>query len=245
MVWKVKVTEPRPTARYLEIEQWLRDQVISGNTGDPLPSEADLAASFGVSRMTARQAVQNLAHEGLVRRQRGSGTFIAPRMMHRHAGPLMSFTADMHRRGMRASSRLIVAELREATARESAALRLEPHARVVSIVRLRLADDCPMALESTALQPSCAPVLAADLENGSLHDALRQLGRLPTTALTWISARQATAAETRRFEISSRPTILEERRTISNQDGEPLEYTETAYLADRYVIDAVFSLANQ
>src|SRR5690606_34265018 len=95
------------------------------------------------SRMTARQAVQNLAAEGLVRRQRGSGTFIAPRPMHRHSGPLMSFTADMHRRGMRASSELLSAELREANSLESGALRLDPGSRIVSIVRLRLADDLP------------------------------------------------------------------------------------------------------
>ncbi|RQP13254.1 MAG: GntR family transcriptional regulator [Microbacteriaceae bacterium] len=237
------MTESRPaTARYLEIEHWLREQVMQGATGDPLPSEAELATQFGVSRMTARQAVQNLAAEGLVRRQRGSGTFIAPRPMHRHSGPLMSFTADMHRRGMRASSELLSAELREANSLESGALRLDPGSRIVSIVRLRLADDLPMAIETTALIPACAPVLAADLEKGSLHEALRELGRIPSLALSWISARQATAAETRQFRLTSRPTLLVERRIIFDQNEQPLEHTETAYLADRYVIDATFAL---
>lgn len=230
------------TARYVEIEQWLRDRVMAGRAGDPLPSEAELATQFGVSRMTARQAVQNLAAEGLVRRRRGSGTFIAPRRLHRHSGPLMSFTADMHRRGMRASSRLLSAELREASPTEIESLHLTEPTRVVSISRLRLADGTPMALETTALTPDCAPVLAADLEGGSLHDALREMGRQPTLALSWIGARIATASEAKLFEMSGRGALLIERRVISDQDERPLEYTETAYLADRYVIDAVFTL---
>src|SRR6218665_2477042 len=93
--------------RYQEIENWLRDRVINGREGDPLPSEAVLGARFGVNGMTARQAVESLAAEGVVRRLRGSGTFIAPKPLHRHSGPLMSFTADMKRRGLTASSRLL------------------------------------------------------------------------------------------------------------------------------------------
>src|SRR6218665_3367702 len=100
--------------RYQEIENWLRDRVINGREGDPLPSEAELGARFGVSRMTARQAVQNLAAEGLVRRLRGSGTFIAPKPLHEQAGQLMSYTADMKRRGLPAPSGLFSAELRKA-----------------------------------------------------------------------------------------------------------------------------------
>jgi GntR family transcriptional regulator len=230
-------------ALYLEIENWLRAKVLSGREGDALPSEAELAAQYGVSRMTARQAMQNLAKEGLVRRQRGSGTFIAPQPLHRHSGPLMSFTADMRRRGMSASSRLISAELRKSTLPEAEALRLPLDGRVVSIARLRLADGTPMAIEHTSLTADCAPVLANDLESGSLHESLSALGRQPSAALTWISARTATAAEAKLLRLPSRAPVLVERRIISDQDEAPLEFTETVYHSERYVIDAFFTLA--
>lgn len=230
-------------ALYQEIEQWLRAKVMAGREGDALPSEADLAAQFGVSRMTSRQAMQNLASEGLVRRQRGSGTFIAPRPMHRHAGPLMNFTSDMRRRGLAASSKLISAELREGTQSETESLRLPQGARVVAIQRLRLADGTPMAIEDTRLTPECASVLASDLETGSLHDALRMLGRVPTTALSWISARTATSSEASLLKVPARAPLLVERRIISDQNDTPLEFTTTAYDAAKYVIDAVFTLA--
>lgn len=231
------------TALYLAIEGWLRAKVMEGREGDPLPSEADLATQFGVSRMTARQAMQNLAGEGLVRRQRGSGTFIAAQPLHRHSGPLMSFTADMRRRGLAASSTLLSAELRESTAAELDALRLPLSGRVVSIARLRLASGTPMAIENTSLTPDCASVLAEDLERGSLHDALRSLGREPTSALSWISARIATTTESGLLKLTPKAAVLVERRVISDQDRRPLEFTTTVYNAERYVIDAVFTLA--
>jgi GntR family transcriptional regulator len=150
-------------ARYQEIERWLRRRVLRSAPGDALPSESELAARFRVSRMTARQAVQNLAAEGLVQRRRGAGTFVAPRPIHRHEGSLMSFTEDMRRRGMKASSRLLEAGLRPATTADLDALRLPDGARVVAISRLRLADGQPMAIEHAALPADCAGVLADDL----------------------------------------------------------------------------------
>lgn len=238
------MTAPRPAPRYEEIEGWLREQVLAGTPGEVLPSEAELAARFKVSRMTARQAVQNLAREGLVRRQRGSGTYIAPRPLHRNSGPLMSFSREMQRRGRRPSSRLLTAELRAALPSEVRALRLDPAARVVSLSRLRIADDIPVAIERVALPPECAPVLAADLEHGSLHEVLRELGREPTIALSWISARGAKAKEARLLDIASRSPMLVEHRVIFDRQDVPLEHSETAYVGERYVIDAVFTLAD-
>lgn len=239
------VSRRETPVRYQEIEHWLRARVLNGREGDPLPSEAELGAQFGVSRMTARQAVQNLAADGLVRRHRGSGTFIAPKPLHRHSGPLMSFTADMKRRGLTASSELLSAELREATPAEVDALRLGQNPRIVSIARLRLASHTPMAIEHTSLPPDCAPVLAEDLETGSLHEALRKLGRIPVTALTWISARAATTLESKLLELPSKSPVLVEKRIISDQNGRPVESTMTVYHPDRYIIDAVFTLAEQ
>ncbi len=236
------MSDPTRATLYQKIEHWLRARVLEGQEGDALPSETDLAAQFGVSRMTARQAIQNLAAEGLVRRLRGSGTFIAPKPLHRHSGPLMSYTLDMRRRGMSASSQLITAQLRASTEAEALALRLGPGGRVVAIDRVRLADGTPMAIDHCSLTPDCASVLASDLETGSLHEALRGLGRVPTTALSWISARVATATEAKQLHLPARAAVLVERRIISDQEGQPLEFTTSVFNAGRYVIDAVFTL---
>jgi hypothetical protein len=99
--------------RYYEIEQALRARVAALRPDDPLPSDAMLCEEFGVSRMTARNAVQRLAQEGLVYRVPGRGTFVAEPPVHRQAGSLLSFTEEMRRRGRVPSSRVLAVGVRE------------------------------------------------------------------------------------------------------------------------------------
>jgi GntR family transcriptional regulator len=116
-------------------------------------------------------------------------------------------------------------------------------ARVVVTSGLWLADGVPMAIEHAALPAECAGVLADDLENGSLHESLTARGRVPSVSRSWIRARIATAVESRLLELPRRAALLVERRIIYDTDELPLEHTETAYNADNYAIDAVFSVS--
>ncbi len=240
------MSEVGPTVgpRYLEIEWWLRERTRNSLPGSLLPSEAELAAQFHVSRMTARQAVQNLAKEGLVNRRRGSGTYVAEHPLHRNGGVLFSFTEDMRRRGLAARSVLLDASLRPAVAAEAEALRLAEDQRVVSIERIRFADDKPLAIERVVLLTSCAAVLSADLETGSLHEALAAIGHVPTIAQAWITARMPSLEEKELLGLTSdNEPLLVERRIIRDQDDVPVELTESAYTASRYVIDATFQMS--
>ncbi len=129
--------------RYREIEAWLREIILNGRPGEVIPSEVEIAASFEVSRMTARQAVLNLMREGLVDRRRGAGTFIADNPLHRREGVLLSFTEDMKRRGLRPSSELISAKKEIATPSDLKMLNLKDPSTVIVIKRLRLAMKRP------------------------------------------------------------------------------------------------------
>ena len=103
--------------RYYEIEQALRARIVELEPGDALPSDAELCEEFAVSRMTARQAVQRLAQEGLLERVPGRGTFVAEPSAHRQAGNLLNFTTEMRRRHRTPASRLLERELRDGDAR--------------------------------------------------------------------------------------------------------------------------------
>src|SRR5918995_1227048 len=106
---------------------------------DPLPGEAELCERFSVSRMTVRQALQELTNDGLVERRRGQGTFVAHRPVHRRPGVFLSFTEEMNRRGVQATSRLLSAGLDDPPPSETPHPRLAPHSQVVRGVRGRLA----------------------------------------------------------------------------------------------------------
>ena len=97
----------RPPPRYEEIAAYLRELVAEREPGDRLPSESELCARFGVSRMTARHAVQQLEQEHLVHRRRGKGTFVSARPVPRLLGSPLSFTESTQRRGRRATSRVV------------------------------------------------------------------------------------------------------------------------------------------
>jgi len=228
---------------YQEIEDWLRKKVAQGKTGDSLPSEVDIAAKFEVSRMTARHAVMNLMREGLVDRKRGAGTFIAEKPLHRREGILLSFTEDMARRGLAPSSTMISGKIETPSKSDKFALGLEKDSKCVVVKRIRLADNRPLALERVALVPAAKDVLKYDLVNGSLHEALRHMGFAPYVANGWLSARVANASEAKFLEIPLKSPLLVETRIIEDKVGNPLEFTETAYVATRYVVDIRLNFA--
>jgi GntR family transcriptional regulator len=219
------------------IERELRKLVAKARPGDSLPSDAELCERFGVSRMTARQAVQRLAADGLLYRVSGRGTFVAQTPVHRAMNTLMSFTAEMRRRGLSASSRLLSSEVRTGLDDEVLALRLPPGSQVVAIRRLRFADGVPMAVEHVRLPAVCAGVLTADLENGSLFEALEGIGRVPTRAFGTLTAAPAEADEAAVLEVPEGTPLLVEQRTIHDQADAPLEFTESRYLGGRYLFD--------
>jgi len=226
-------------SRYREIEQFLRALIATATTGDPLPTEAELCTRFGVSRMTVRQALQELSNGGLIDRRRGRGTFVAARPLHRRPGVFLSFTEEMAHRGLVASSRLLSAGISPARAEEVVDLRLSDDADVVRIERIRLAGGVPIAFEDAALVVDHAGVLASDLRAGSLHAGLNEIGVVASSATGTVTARLARRAETRLLETAASAALLVEMRLLFAQNGRPFERTESRYVADRYVIDVV------
>jgi GntR family transcriptional regulator len=229
--------------RYREIEQALRARIASLRPGQRLPSDADLCVEFGVSRMTARHAMAQLAEEGLVRRDPGRGTFVAEPPTHRRATFLMTFSHEMRRQGRVPSSRVENRSIRQPTDAERLDLRVSRADEVVELRRVRLADGVPMALELAVLAPSCiASVAKADLEVGSLHEALIGSDIVPTRGTSSIRAEAASVEDARSLGVAIGEPMLVERRLILDQRGRPIERTESRYAADRYGLNVGFSV---
>jgi len=235
--------EARYQPQYRQIEQALRERIATLRPGERLPSDAELCAQFGVSRMTARNAMQRLAVDGLIRREPGRGSFVAEPPAHRRANRLMTFTEETRRAGRVPSSRILTRVIRPSSEAEAASLGIPARQPIVHLRRLRQADDQPMAIESTVLLRACADaVMTADLAHGSLHETLVRAGFVLCRGTGTIAAAAATAEEARLLGMRTGDPLLVERRIIQERHGRSVEATESVYPADRYALDVQFEV---
>jgi GntR family transcriptional regulator len=237
------LTGPGVQPQYRQIELALRKRISTMRPGTRLPSDAELCAEFGVSRMTARHAVQRLAEDGLIAREPGRGSFVAEPPAHRRANRLMTFTQEMLRAGRVPSSRILTRVIRPSSLAEAASLGIAPREPVVHLRRLRQADGEPVALESAVLIGACASaVMTADLAHGSLHETLGRAGVVLRRGTSTIVAAAATAEDARLLGIRTGDPLLVERRLIMDLHGRPVESTESRYPADRYGLIVQFDV---
>jgi GntR family transcriptional regulator len=161
---------------HVSIRNDLRARLDAGEwePGTRLPSETELAAWYGVARMTIRQAVGALASEGAVVRRQGLGTFAADRRPVRNGDVLLSFTEDMRRQGREVQTRLIAAAVEQPPPAARSALQTGDAAAAVTIRRVRLVDGRPIVVQQSWLPYARFAGLAdaGPLLGGSLYGLL-------------------------------------------------------------------------
>lgn len=204
-----------------------------------IPSERELAALFGVSRMTIRQALLEMIGEGTLYTRSGKGTYVAERKIAQPLQRLTSFTQDMAARGLRPSSRLLGADLLPAPIELAHALSIPAGSELVRIRRLRLADGQPLAIETSHLPHArCPGVLDHDLQQHSLYELLRdRYGLELASAKQTIEAASPTEDERELLEMPAGVPVLRIHRFTSNGDGMVCEFVQSAYRGDRYQLN--------
>lgn len=222
--------------RYQQLQRRLQDAIQSGALapGTALPPERDMAEMTTLSRVTVRKAMQPLVEAGLITQRRGSGTVVAPRVpkLEQSLSTLTSFTEDMQRRGLPASSRLLERGLFPPSPEEMMALGLASDARVARITRLRLAGDEPMAIERASLPTDLLP--DPSVIEGSLYETLERDGNRPERALQRISAINLSGADARILHVAKHAAGLKIERTSYLPGGRVVEFTRSLYRGDAY-----------
>ena len=143
--------------------------------GHQVPPERQLAGQYGVSVITVRRALDELAREGRLERTRGRGTFVLAPRIDRALDEPLTFTEEMQTRGLDAETRLVEARPESAGEAVAAALQLRPGAPTLFLERLRLADGEPLLLEQVHLPAERFPgLLASDIERNSLYGLLTE-----------------------------------------------------------------------
>lgn len=222
---------------YYQLKTLIQERISTGEypVGMCLPSEREYCEEYGISRMTVRQAISELVNEGLLRRERGKGTYVAQPKIEQGLQGLTSFTEDMKRRNMHPGTKLIQMSVGPATGHVAARLGLAEGTEVYEIARLRLADGEPMAIETAYIPVSYLPNLPEEaIATGSLYEAMRQQGIQMAYADETLEAALARANESRRLNIKSKAPVLLIERTTYTSDGKAIEFVKSVYRGDSY-----------
>jgi len=211
------------------------DLIEQLNVGDAIPSERQLSVDLGVSRLTVRAALDDLAREGYLVRRRGAGTFVSEPKIAQEL-TMTSFTDDMRRRGMRPSSRTLELRVTPAGARLGRLLHVSPSEPVVVATRLRLADGESMAIETIHVRERHVPGLtAADLEQQSFYELLRdRYGLVIVGGTQTIEPTVTDEDESSALGVPLHSPAFRFERVTHSEAREIVEFVESVYRGDRY-----------
>jgi GntR family transcriptional regulator len=222
-----------------QLREILEAMVAQEPPGTLLPSERSIAERFHLARMTVRQAIDDLAARGLVRRVTGTGTFVAqPRLS--HGTTAGSFSDDMRRRGLTPGARVVSVREDPASALVAERLMIAAGDPVVTLDRVRSADGQPMAVEQTRLPAARFPGIAELItDDVSLYGVLaRHWDVRVRHASHQVSVVGLPAGDAVLLDVPpGLPSFLIER-TAYDEAGGVIEWGRSRYRGDRY--DVVF-----
>ncbi len=231
------MTERRAAPRYMRIADALRARIRQSRRGgaERLPSEHALCRQFHVSRMTVRQALDVLRHEGLLSRQVGRGTFTSPVPADRKLRVIGS-VEDMLALGDETWFMPLERRVGAAPADATAALRVAQGAPVVRVTGIRHGEDGPFQ-HVTAYLPEAIGrrILEADLSTTSVIGTVeRELGLAVKYLEQSIEVVRCPRGIARLLAVPAAAPILRFRRTYFTSSGEPVEHAVTFHWAGRY-----------
>jgi GntR family transcriptional regulator len=233
-----RLPKEKGVALYVQLSRALRDMIREQGVkpGDPLPTEEQLRAAYGVSRSTIRDALSQLEQEHLVERRQGIGTFVSRPPLKRDLQALTGFSEDMISRGLRPASRLLDYQ-QPAAGNVPVDFEEVP---LVRVVRLRLADREPFGLHDTlipeAVAERCGFTRERLLQDQSLsfYASLEAAGYSIDEGREHLSACAADPQQARLLGLHAGAPLIKVVRLSWSPEGELLEHITALYLPDRY-----------
>jgi GntR family transcriptional regulator len=227
---------------YAQVARLLAGQINEGKyqPGDLLPSEPGLAKELGVSRATIVKAFDTLHREGLIQRQQGRGTFVAPRPKRHSLSELTSFTSVTRAGHGVPSHRLIdYVEIGAGDDRGEPESVFPVTQELVVLERVRYVDDVAVGYHRTALPADLVKRagLAKDVvaaEDFSLYQALESIGQRPWSAEESLRAVGCPAELAEHLAVAEGAPLMHVRRLTRNRTGELIEAVDAHYVGSLY-----------
>ncbi len=234
------------TPLYVQLTDILRDEIERGLwvPDRKIPSENELHRTYGISRMTARQVIGQLVNEGLLYRVQGKGTFVAPNKISTRSPAYAGIREQLEELGYTTKTTLLSLEQVAADRAVAKKLRLDDHAPVFAIRRLRSADGVPLSLHESYVPVALAPDLDEhDVTNEQLCVVLTEhygltMGHVRET-LEILTAPPGTAEQ---LEVRAGAPLLMLQHSIATPEGRIFEYARIAVRGDKVRLHMEYDL---
>lgn len=239
----MKLDSNDSTPLYLQLKSELRaaitEQVYGCN--DKIPTEMQLSQQYGVSRITVRQAVQELCEEGYLVKKQGKGTFVRQRRISRKLDNLMSFTQACAANGMVPSTAVLERRVDTLSRAEQELFGEDGQTRYFILTRLRMADRVPVMLDINYFPLPQYDFLYSEDLSGSLYRILDQHGiRIYANRDMTLDVVLAESALAQKMGISRGTPLFDIITKNYDRSGELVHLGREYIVCDRYR----FSLAD-
>ncbi len=204
----------------------LRQQIGRGAyaAGTPLPTEEELCEQYGVSRITVRRALQDLASQGFVERRQGRGTYVAESAPVAREAPLSSLVQDLQKVAADTEVDIIDIARREPPASVAISLRLEAGAEAIYALRVRRRGEVPLMLtESWLPERFGRTVTAATLRKEALYALLLRSGVKFGRVIQELTAEAANPLHARLLKTDIGAPLIRIKRLVHDASASPIQ----------------------
>lgn len=222
---------------YYQLFKYLEKEIRGGHLkpGDALPTEAELAAAHGISRMTVRRAISELAAADLIYTQKGKGTFVAKPKLDNVVFDLRNFYDEIRQKGMTPHAKLLEAKVIRADEQLAKRLGIAVNARCIFFRMVTLANGEPVAYEEKyTIYRKRLPILESELKDPSLSNLAAVHSNMPpASSKKVLMASKTNEEESSALGVAPGTPVLLMLQTVYDQDRRVLAWGKSVYRGDR------------
>lgn len=236
---RMNLDKKSPIPVYYQLKNIIQQKIQNGEyeEGGLIPSERELSEVFNISRMTVRQALNQMVAEGLLLREKGKGTFVAKRKIEQRN--IKSFSESVRSKGMVPSTNVLYFKKEKVGDDIKSALGLFSDEPVYVIKRLRLANDLPVALEEVFIPERYCPNLERFKLETSLYELIHEEFGIKIAFMdNIIEASGATADERKLLKIAASAPVLRISGVSFISEEEKFSFERDVYRSDQYAYNA-------